>query len=156
MTNALRLIVAVLVCAFALPAAASATPGDLDPTFGTGGVVTTDFGGRGDAALAVAVQPDGKLVAVGNSSASGVFNVDFALARYTSNGAPDPVFGSGGVVLSDFGSTIDAASDVIVQPDGKLVVDGTSSRDFAVARYNSDGSLDPSFGSGGLVTTDFG
>ncbi len=116
--------------------------------------MTTDFGSRGDFGLAVAIQPDGKIVAAGNSF--GASGVDFALARYNANGTLDGGFGSGGTVLTDFGTFLDAASDVAVQPDGKIVAAGISGGDFALARYNSDGSLDPSFGSGGKVTTDFG
>jgi uncharacterized delta-60 repeat protein len=156
MTNALRITITTIVCLLASTAPAGAAPGDLDPAFGAGGKVTTDFAGRGDAALGVAIQPDGKIVAVGNSTQAGVFNVDFALARYNPDGSPDPSFGSGGTVLSDFGSSLDAASDVVLQPDGGIVVVGTSNRDFAVARYTSAGALDPSFGSGGLTTTDLG
>jgi uncharacterized delta-60 repeat protein len=156
MTKAVHIAVVAVVCALILPAAAGAAPGDLDPTFGNGGFVTTDFGGRGDAALGVAVQPDGKVIVAGNSSARDVFNVDFALARYNSDGTLDSSFGNGGTVLSDLGSNIDAASDVLLQPDGKIVAAGTSNRQFGVARYTSAGALDPSFGSGGIVRTGFG
>jgi uncharacterized delta-60 repeat protein len=156
MRKGLCISAALTVCVLALVTEAAAAAGDLDSSFGTGGTVTSDFGGRGDAALAVAIQPDGKIVAVGNSSQTGVFNVDFALARYMPNGSLDPTFGSGGTVLSDFGSTLDAGSDVVLQPDGGIVVAGTSNRDFAIARYTSSGVLDPSFGGGGLTTTDLG
>jgi uncharacterized delta-60 repeat protein len=136
--------------------AAHAGPGDLDPGFGSGGLVTTDFGGRGDFGLAVALQGDGKIVAAGNSSAVGVFSVSFALARYERDGSLDPTFGSGGTVLTSFGMPLSAAADVVVQPDGKIVAVGIAGLDFAVARYNADGALDSTFGTGGLVTTDFG
>jgi uncharacterized delta-60 repeat protein len=148
---------ALVACAFLLAApSAGAAAGDLDTTFGTGGLVTTDFGGRGDFALAAAVQPDGKLVLAGNSSQAGVFAVDFALARYNADGTLDSTFGSGGTVLSEFGAQLDAAFDVTLQPDGKIVAVGISAFNFAVARYTQTGALDPSFGAGGLVTTDFG
>jgi uncharacterized delta-60 repeat protein len=147
------LLVIVLTSAAAW---AQAAPGDLDPSFGTGGLVTTDFGGRGDFGLAVALQPDGKIVTAGNSSAVGVFSVAFALARYNPNGTLDPGFGSGGTVLTSFGGSLSAAADVAVQPDGKIVAVGIANGDFGVARYNGDGTLDAGFGSGGLVTTDFG
>ena len=140
----------------ALAGSAQAAPGDLDPSFGSGGVVTTDFGGRGDFGLAVAVQTDGKIVTAGNSSAVGVFSVAFALSRHNPNGALDTTFGSGGKVLTSFGGSLSAAADVAVQPDGKIVAVGIANGDFGVARYNGDGSLDSAFGSGGLVTTDFG
>jgi uncharacterized delta-60 repeat protein len=150
--------VAVLAaCAVLLTApSATAAAGDLDPTFGSGGLVTTDFGGRGDFALAGAVQPDGKLVLAGNSSAAGIFAVDFALARYNADGTLDATFGSGGTVLSDFGAQLDAAFDVTLQPDGKIIAVGISASNVAVARYTPAGALDPTFGDDGFVTTDFG
>jgi uncharacterized delta-60 repeat protein/uncharacterized repeat protein (TIGR01451 family) len=149
---ALAALVLALV-AGALPAAAVAAPGTLDPSFGTGGEVTTDFGGS-DSAEAVAIQSDGKIVAVGGtfSFPSG----DFALARYNADGSLDPSFGSGGKVTTDFGG-FDAASAAVIQPDGRIVAAGRSgSGDFALARYNTDGSLDTTFGNGGKLTTDFG
>jgi uncharacterized delta-60 repeat protein len=148
---------ALVACAVALAApSAAASAGDLDPTFGTGGLVTTDFDGRGDFALAAAVQSDGKLVLAGNSSPAGVFAVDFALARYNTDGTLDPTFGTDGRVLSDFGAQLDAAFDVTLQPDGKIVAVGISAFDFAVARYTPAGAPDPTFGDGGLVRTDLG
>ncbi|GEM_PF-1022297 len=131
--------------------------GSLDPTFGTGGVVTTDFGGE-DAGRALVLQPDGKLVVAGWTDAAG-FRSDFALARYNPNGSLDPTFGTGGVVTTDFGGE-DAGRALVLQPDGKLVAAGYSyaggTYDFALARYNPNGSLDPTFGTGGLVRTDLG
>src|SRR6266487_6929602 len=147
----------VLALIAAVPASAQAAPGELDPSFGSGGLVTTDFGGRGDFGLAVAVQSDGKIVAAGNSSTvGGPFSVNFALARYNTDGSLDPTFGSGGTILTSFGGTVSAAADVVVQPDGKIVAVGIAGSDFGVARYTASGTLDPTFGSGGLVTTDFG
>src|SRR6266702_3403806 len=105
----------------------------------------------------VAVQPDGKLVAVGvaKTSRSG----DFALARYNTNGSLAPTFGTCGKVTTDFAGNDDAAFALVLQPDGKLVAAGVAktsrSGDFALARYNANGSLDPTFGTGGKVTTDF-
>ena len=146
----------VLSVAIAVTGLGQAAPGDLDPSFGSGGFVTTDFGGRGDAALGVAIQADGRIVVAGNSSARDVFNIDFALARYNPDGTLDPAFGTGGTVLSDLGSTVDAADDVLIQPDGKIVAAGTSARSFGVARYTAAGTLDAGFGNGGVVTTGFG
>jgi uncharacterized delta-60 repeat protein len=150
-----------LVLLATLSGSAQSAPGDLDPTFGTGGLVTTDFGGRGDFGLAVALQSDGKIVAAGNSSAVGVFSVNFALARYNTDGSLDSTFGSGGTVLTSFGGNLSAAFDVAVQPDGKIVAvgvagSGAAGSDFGIARYSANGTLDPTFGTGGLVTTDFG
>jgi uncharacterized delta-60 repeat protein len=93
--------------------------GRLDPTFGVGGRVTTDF-----LALTLVRQPDGKLVAAGGS---GPFETsDFALARYLPEGRLDASFGVGGLVTTDFFGGSDAASALILQPDGKLVAAGYS------------------------------
>jgi uncharacterized delta-60 repeat protein len=143
-------LLALALVAGGLPGAAVAESGALDPTFGSGGEVTTDLGGS-DSAQAVAVQSDGKIVAAGLSGAA-----DFALARYNADGSLDTGFGSGGKVTTDFGGS-DAASALAIQSDGRIVAAGRSgSGDFALARYNADGSLDPTFGSGGKVTTDLG
>jgi len=116
--------------------------GKLDPSFGSGGIVTTDIGDNDDA-LAVALQPDGRIVAVGRIGSSR--GDDLALVRYNPDGTLDPTFGSGGIVKTDIGSR-DEATSVALQPDGRIVVAGT-----ALARYTPDGRLDPSFGSGGIV-----
>jgi uncharacterized delta-60 repeat protein len=142
-------------------APARAGPGALDPGFGAGGLVTTDFAGSLDAANAVAVQADGKIVAAGFAFTGGT-NFDFALARYNPDGSPDAGFGTNGRVTTDFFGSTDVARAIALQPDGKIVVAGEAQRldasgfDFALARYNADGSLDASFGAGGKVTTGFG
>jgi uncharacterized delta-60 repeat protein len=131
--------------------------GTLDDSFGSGGKVTTDFAGSGDGAGAVAVQPDGKLVAAGAATING--QVDFALARYNSNGTLDTTFGTGGRVISDLGGIYEGADSVALQSDGKIVVAGGSLigffDNFALARYKSNGTLDTSFGTGGKVITEF-
>lgn len=134
--------------------------GSLDPTFGSGGKVTTDFFGGHDLAVAVALQSDGRIVVAGGvaSSPDASFSLlDFGLARYLTDGSLDTSFGVGGKVATDFSGDFDVATDVVLQPDGKIVAAGTKSigLDYAVARYNTDGSLDTDFGSGGTVTTDF-
>ena len=123
--------------------------GTLDDTFDTDGKVLTEFG----TATSVALQDDGKIVVAG--SAGG----DLALARYTSNGALDVGFGGGdGKVTVDFGGT-DSFWSVSIQEDGKIVVGGhttgSSTREFALARFGPDGTLDPTFGDGGKLTVDF-
>ena len=134
------------------PAVALAAPGDLDPSFGTGGTVITSFGGS-DVASAVVIQPDGKLVVAGRTNIAG--NTVFALARYNPNGGLDPTFGTGGLVTTDFGST-DQALAVALQADGKIVTAGRRGSDVIVARYNANGSQDTLFGSNGRVITNFG
>ena len=146
------------VCLGDIAVARYNTDGSVDLTFGSGGRVLTDFDGD-DAAFALAVQPDGKIVVAGTSNGGGTGSLDFVLARYDSAGALDPTFGSGGKVLTDLGGN-DEVFALLVQPDGRLVAAGVSdvagSFDFALARYNTDGSLDATFGTGGQVLTDFG
>jgi uncharacterized delta-60 repeat protein len=129
---------------------AAAADGDLDPTFGSGGQVITDFGSF-DRAVAVALQADGKIVAVGQ------IDSDIAVVRYNAGGSLDPTFGTGGFVTTNVVSPAgDPGEDVVLLADGRiLVVGATDDDDFLLIRYRSDGSLDPTFGSGGIVTTDF-
>src|SRR5262245_62481629 len=139
-----------------------AAAGDLDPTFGIGGMVTTDLGRSTDLANAVAAQTDGKLVVVGQTYKNNDFSTeDFAVARYNTDGTLDTTFGSRGRVRTDFPGLAAVPSAVVIQPDGKIVVAGgafplfTFLGDFKLVRYNSNGSLDTSFGDGGIVTTTF-
>ncbi|MEX2140431.1 MAG: autotransporter-associated beta strand repeat-containing protein [Pirellulales bacterium] len=131
--------------------------GDLDTTFGVGGVALTDFGSLDDEATAVAVQPDGKLVVVGYATNDG--NSDFAIARYNLNGSLDTSFSGDGLQTTDFGFPLDQAADVAIQPDGKIVVVGRNSNsanaNFTVARYLANGQLDNSFNEVGKISTDF-
>src|SRR4051794_14296359 len=130
----------------ALPAPLA--PGDLDVSFSGDGRQTTDFGGS-DAATAVAVQADGKIVVAGSSDGN------FALARYGVDGTPDASFSGDGLVTTDLGAA-DDGQGVAIQADGKIVVAGGSGGNFALARYTAAGSLDTSFSGDGLQTTDFG
>jgi uncharacterized delta-60 repeat protein len=141
--------------------AVRAADGDLDPTFDGDGIVTTTFTGGFAAATDLVIQPDGKIVAVGAGGIPGFFgNLDFAVARYNTDGSLDTTFGSGGKVATDLGDKSDGARGVAIQSDGKIVVVGRTriafQNVFAVARYNTDGSLDSTFGSGGIVTTAVG
>src|SRR5262245_59204264 len=137
------------------------TAGTLDPTFGTGGRATVFFGGdglNGDDAYSIAVQTDGKLVVAGITTNLDD-TTDFGLARFNSNGTLDSTFGTGGKVKTNFGN-FDGVRALAIQPGGKIVVAGYSlvnfSPDFALARYNSNGTLDTTFGVGGKVITDLG
>jgi len=138
--------------------------GTLDTSFGTGGKVVTPFStlSREDVAYDVAIQADGMIVAVGYSDQGGSKSNDFALARYTATGTLDTGFGSGGKVTTHFGYSFDYGRSVAIQPDGKIVVAGdayqgsVNTSDFALARYNANGSLDTTFGTSGKVTTHFG
>lgn len=146
--------------ALLFPALLPAARGDLDPTFGAGGKVTTDFGGS-EIGWAVAAQRDRRIVVAGGRYESA--SDDFVLARYTASGALDRSFDGDGRVATDFDGGSDWASDVQVQRDGKLVAAGRSflgeeeadGADVALARYNTDGGLDPTFGDGGRVLTTF-
>jgi uncharacterized delta-60 repeat protein len=133
--------------------------GSLDGSFGSGGKVRTGFGSASPTAYAVALQPDGRIVAAGSFSSYGNGQLDsgIALARYTADGTPDPSFGSGGLVTTPTGGFGRALA---LQPDGRIIVAGSrkegSQALFALVRYRRNGSLDPSFGAGGIVTTAFG
>jgi uncharacterized delta-60 repeat protein len=134
------------------------TDGTLDTGFGTGGKVTTDFGSSDDFALALGIQPDGKIVAAGYSYNGSKYY--FALVRYNANGTLDTGFGTGGIVSTLMGSGHDQAHSLGIQPDGKIVAAGYayngSKYDFALVRYNANGTLDTGFGTGGIVTTSIG
>ena len=124
--------------------------GDLDESFGTGGIVTTSFGPF-DEARALVREPDGRLVAAGSSFTGEAF--EFALARYGLDGTLDESFGDGGRVTTPLGTGRALAR----QSDGKYVVAGEGTSDgaptFALARYTTAGALDPTFGNGGTTAT---
>ena len=131
--------------------------GRLDSTFGTGGKVVATFDSNGDNLSAIVLQADGKIVAAGS-----IHGTAFLLARFNADGSLDQAFGNNGSVVTTFGDPTAGADDLVLQADGKIIVVGVSGagpyselNDFAVARYNLDGSLDPSFGSGGKVITHF-
>lgn len=134
--------------------------GTLDTTFDSDGKVTTDFLGGNDIAYDIALQADGKIVVAGTKDLGSSAVQDFALARYNGDGSLDTSFGMGGKVTTDFFSNLDDARAVAVQPDGKIVVGGSAvtatNTSFALARYQSDGSLDESFDGDGKVVTGFG
>ena len=153
---------AAFVLAFAASPLVAGSAGTLDPTFGVGGTLMIDFNHSTDIANAVAVQPDGKLVLVGTTYTNNDFSMeDFAVSRHNPDGSLDMTFGTNGRVTTDFPNLAAVASSVVVQPDGKILVAGgafptfTFLGDFALVRYNADGSLDTSFGNGGIVTTSF-
>jgi uncharacterized delta-60 repeat protein len=215
--------ISILFCSFA----AFAVPGDLDPSFGTGGKVVTKFhvpltntrlatpeaiivqpdgktilagmardvvqgtnqigaalvrynvdgsldttfSGDGrvvvkvvqlDTIHALALQPDGKIIATGltNVSMGSSSNFAFLVMRFNPDGSLDTTFNGTGYVVSDWTSGLDEAVTCAIQSDGKILAGGfvnagTGATDFAMARYNANGSLDTPFGNGGLVRTDF-
>ena len=137
--------------------------GSFDNSFGTGGKVTTNLGPGNDEATNVAIQSDGKIVVTGSSfNAAG--NADYAVVRYTSTGALDASFGSGGKVFTDINSYDIPEGIAIDNTTGAITIAGTSNSDygtshtgngdFTVARYTSGGLPDGTFGTGGKATFD--
>ncbi|HLQ44680.1 MAG TPA: delta-60 repeat domain-containing protein, partial [Planctomycetaceae bacterium] len=132
------------------------TDGTLDTSFGTSGKVTTAISSSHDEIYALAIQPDGAIVAAGRAKTNSYY--DFALARYTASGVLDTSFDTDGKLTTAIGTRSDEAYGVALQADGKIVAAGRaymSGYDFAAVRYNSDGSLDTSFDTDGKVTTKF-
>jgi uncharacterized delta-60 repeat protein len=129
--------------------------GTLDPSFGSNGIFN---GGPIKRGLAVAVQPDGKILVTGESNG----NSDFLLERFDADGTPDATFGSNGIASYDSGIA-DISVSVATQPDGKVLVAGHSyssyngyNNDAVLVRFNTDGTLDSSFGTGGVATYNSG
>jgi uncharacterized delta-60 repeat protein len=125
--------------------------GSLDTSFGTGGYTTTSFGKvYGAQAQAIAIQPDGKILAAGEEviDDKGTFTDNFALARYNANGTLDTTFGNNGEVVT---AGTGFASSIAVQADGGIIVSGSN----LLVRYNANGTLDTTFGNGGQVATNF-
>jgi uncharacterized delta-60 repeat protein len=132
------------------------TDGSLDTSFSGDGKVTTAVGSSDDIINSIQIQSDGKIVAAGYSYNGP--NSDSALARYNTDGSLDTSFSGDGKVTTSVGSENDTIESIVLQTDGKIVTAGFSddgpNEDFALARYNTDGSLDTSFDTDGKVTTD--
>jgi uncharacterized delta-60 repeat protein len=148
---------AAVTAVLLLTGVAQASPGGLDPSFGGNGRVVTDLApnqGGSNVAYAVASYPNDKLVVAGTVSPSGSDST-FGLVRYLFDGSLDRTFGGGdGRVRTAFAEGSAGALNLAVQADGKIVaVGGISGAALAVARYNSDGSLDETFDDDGRVTT---
>lgn len=131
--------------------------GSFDTAFDGDGIVVTDIGGGTDKGKAVVIQDDGKIVVAGAGTIGG--NMGFAVVRYNSDGSLDSSFDGDGKVTTSLGSIVDEARAVALQDDGKIIVAGLAliqsepsvRSDFGVVRFNTNGSLDTSFGSGGKV-----
>jgi uncharacterized delta-60 repeat protein len=137
--------------------------GSLDPSFSGDGKQTTLWGGFGEGeATGVALQSDGKIVAVGITNIHGSHTRDFALARYNLNGSLDTSFSGDGLQTTDFlFGDGDQANDVAIQASGRIVAvgvagGGATGNDFGLARYNANGTLDTSFSADGRKRTNFG
>ena len=129
--------------------------GKLDNSFGDGGKVLTTFNSADAGAYAVALQPDGKILATGYEN-NGQFN-DFAISRYNINGSPDTSFNHTGMATTGLGDSVNAMYAIAVQPDGKIVSAGSvyngATQNSALTRYKPDGTLDEDFGGNGKVVT---
>jgi uncharacterized delta-60 repeat protein len=140
--------------------------GSLDSSFDGDGTVTTAMASDDnfDSVISVAIDDDGKIVAGGAADAGG-FVFDAALVRYHPDGSLDTSLGTGGKVTTNVGpgNTDDDIEGIVIQPTGRILVGGSAAptaitvdSDFMVTRFNPDGGLDGSFGSGGVVTTNTG
>jgi len=140
----------------------STLPGCLDTTFGGTGSVSVDSDGLpgstdADGGQAVAIQPDGKIVVVGTGGSYSNGSGDWVALRLHMDGALDISFGNGGMTIIRVSGATDEVSSVFLQPDGKILVAGSSGGAyFAVARLDVNGILDAGFGSGGITTINFG
>ena len=169
-TNALTLIsrhagklVSIVVLIICAVASATAAPGDLDPTFGVGGIVRTPMAIPPDfsRAASVRVQPDGKVVVCGQIDREDFYGdyypISFFIGRYLPTGAIDNAFGTNGRIIGPFAFSAEhVGEDIALQTDGKIVAVGhqrPGTYHIAVNRYNSDGTLDTTFGVGGRVVT---
>ncbi|HEX9676996.1 MAG TPA: hypothetical protein VGA07_13560, partial [Anaerolineales bacterium] len=132
--------------------------GSLDTSFDSDGIVTMAIGSSWDLGYSAVVQPDGKIVVAGHAIIGPTW--DFFAVRFNTDGSLDTSFDGDGIVITAVGSGDDLGYSLGLQSDGKIVLAGVSNNgsndDFAVVRYNTDGSLDASFGSGGIVTTAIG
>jgi uncharacterized delta-60 repeat protein len=162
----LKSCVLCLLFIFLASLQAAANPADLDLTFGQAGFVRTAFGHWNDYGQTSALQPDGKLLVISTATNLSEYFAEFSVARFNSDGTRDLSFGVGGYVNTPFRKGGSFANAFTVQPDGKIVVvgwirydgsyPGDTRHEVAIARYNPDGSLDTSFGTGGKQTVKAG
>jgi len=130
--------------------------GALDTTFGTDGITNTTFAGFTFDPFGFAVQTNGDILVAGEAISS-AGRIEFGLARYTSNGILDSTFGNGGLVTTSVGTPVDVPTAMLLQPNGKIVMagfevahEGVAPGKMSMVRYNSNGSLDTTFGTGGI------
>ncbi len=151
-------LLVIIICV--LSNISMAQNGSLDLTFGTDGIVTTPVGSSNDRGRSVAIQSDGKILVAGRSEDGN--NYGFSLVRYNSDGSIDNTFDSDGRVITQVGVSDAWANSLAIQSDGKIIVAGWCnnystigfSTDFALVRYNPNGSLDNTFDTDGIVYTD--
>lgn len=140
----------------ALASSAIYAQGGLDQTFASTGKIVRSLTAGYDFASATAVQSDGKILVAGYTSST---NADIVLLRFNTNGSLDTAFGDSGNVTTDFGKS-EVATAMVIQPNGKIILAGqtnpVNNADFALVRYNTDGSIDTTFGHNGLTTAAIG
>jgi len=129
--------------------------GILDVNFGTNGIVKTDINNLFDAFSAVTVQNDGKIIVIGHTSTASTANKESIIVRYNADGSLDTSFGTNGIIIAAFSTAFDSLNAVEIQDDGKIIVAGINGIDFVVARYTTDGVLDTTFGTNGVVFTNY-
>jgi len=144
----------------------AAIAGNPDSSFGNNGVLISPVGTNWNVIRAVAVQPDGKILAGGYAYSGGnLQNPDFALVRFNPNGTLDNSFGVNGQVITQIREFTDEICSIAVLPSGKIIAGGLSNRgsssqfdpfDVALVRYNPNGSLDTGFGTNGIVISPYG
>ena len=150
------LTIAILLLTLQPLSPVQAASGDLDLTFGNGGLMLTDTSGNPnpltdlDFAVGTVIQSDGKIVSAGFARVNGVGQ--FTAVRYNYNGTLDPYFGNGGIARFPVAGNVYAMG---LQPDGKILVCGQQGDTFAIVRFTSFGEPDPSFGDGGKVVINF-
>jgi uncharacterized delta-60 repeat protein/gliding motility-associated-like protein len=135
--------------------------GTLDNTLGTAGIVTTAIGSSHSYGFEIAIQPDGKILVCGSTNIdNNTYYRDFLIIRYNANGTLDNTFDNDGIVTLGNGNFLDQFNSIVVCPDGKIVAGGGSNNNlnniflFAICRFNSNGSLDNSFGNNGIIIMD--
>jgi len=132
------------------------TLGSLDTSFDGDGKQMISPGNAYNQCTALGIQNDGKIIASGSTGYNDTYISEFAIARFNSDGSLDNEFGTNGIATTNFGNSYNYAFANTLQPDGKILVAGSSNlgSDFAVARYNGDGSLDHSFDGDGKLIID--
>ena len=135
---------------------AVAFPGELDPTFSRDGSAVTRFRNSYSVATDVALQADGRVVVVGPVHTDGTIVSDFGIVRFTAGGKRDTTFSTNGKRRVDLDDRYDQAVAVALQPDGRIVVVGTSGGEVTILRLMPDGALDDSFSDDGHRSIDAG
>lgn len=129
--------------------------GEIDATFGTNGLQFFSFATSGTTVSSMILQTDGKILVGGSLTSSGITFYAFAVARFNPDGTKDSGFGTDGVVITQVSQENNLIRDMALQPDGKILATGSADGEIPLIRYNSDGTLDESFGTGGIVLLSF-